>query len=159
MRPAQLLLTLTALLLPTAPALAATTPVAPAATTTPTTTAATLAKDAALKRGRQLVTWFYAQNLTPVWAAFQPEARANFGSDLKNFTAYRKNGVVTYGKELRLVSEEVRSQDGVSYYLRTATFEKGPDVQWTLVFGLDAVGRVVEFGIIGAGQALPDRVS
>ncbi|GGR00808.1 hypothetical protein [Deinococcus ruber] len=153
MRPARLLLTMTALLLSAAPTLAAT----PA--TTPPAAANTLARDAALKRGRQLVTWFYAQNLTPVWAAFLPTARAGFGGDLKVFQAYRANGVVTYGKELRLISEDVRVQDGVSYYLRTATFEKGPDVQWTVVFGLDSVGRVVEFGIIGAGEALPQQVS
>ncbi|ULH15477.1 hypothetical protein MF271_16420 [Deinococcus sp. KNUC1210] len=153
MRPARLLLTMTALLLSAAPTLAAL-----PATTTPAA-ASTLARDAALKRGRQLVTWFYAQNLTPVWAAFLPTARAGFGGDLKAFQAYRASGVVTYGKELRLISEDVRVQDGVSYYLRTATFEKGPDVQWTVVFGLDSVGRVVEFGIIGAGEALPQRVS
>ena len=155
MRPARLLLTLSTLLLPTAPALAA----APATTPPAASPALPAARDAALKRGRQLVTWFYAQNLMPVWSAFLPTARAGFGGDLKVFQAYRASGVVTYGKELRLISEEVRVQDGVSYYLRTATFEKGPDVQWTVVFGLDSVGRVVEFGIIGAGEPLPQRVS
>ena len=159
MRPTSLVLTVTALLLSpimfggvSAQAGSAGGP-APAAKR-----AASLPQDAAMKRGRQLVTWFYAQDLVPVWAAFQPSARANYG-DLKNFQAYRASGVVTYGRERQLISEEVRVVDGLSYYLRTATFEKGPDVQWTLVFGLDALGRVVSFGILGAGQPLPERMS
>jgi hypothetical protein len=133
----------------------ATAPASPA-TSRPTSTPATK-KDAVLKRGRQLVAWFYAQNLEPVWAAFQPEARANFGDDLKIFQAYRAGGVTTYGKESRLLSEEVKTMDGVTYYLRTATFERGPRVQWTVAFGLDAVGRVVSFGILGGSEPAPDQ--
>ncbi|WP_425148184.1 hypothetical protein [Deinococcus sp.] len=152
-RPARLLLTLAALLLPAVPVLAA------SATPPAAAPAAAPANAAVLGRGRQLVTWFYAQNLTPVWAAFLPSARAGFGGNLTTFQSYRANGVTTYGRERRLISEEVRVQDGLTYYLRTATFEKGPDVQWTLVFGLDSLGRVAEFAIIGAGQNLPERVS
>jgi len=131
---------------------------APASSAPAATPAApTLGRDAVLTRGRQLVTWFYAQNLDPVWAAFLPSARANFGSDLSAFKAYRSSGVTTYGKETRLLSEDVQTMDGVTYYLRTATFEKGPRVQWTVAFGLDAAGRVVNFGILGGTEAAPDQ--
>ncbi|GGJ75698.1 hypothetical protein [Deinococcus aquiradiocola] len=115
-----------------------------------------LDRDAALKRGRQLVTWFYAQQLDPVWAAFLPMARANFGGDITAFRAYRASGVKTYGRETRLLSEDVQEQDGVTYYLRTATFERGPRVEWTVAFGLDGSGRVVNFGILGGTQAAPE---
>ena len=118
---------------------------------------ATLTRDAALTRGRQLVTWFYAQNLGPVWAAFQPAARASFGDDLNTFKAYRSSGVTTYGKETRLLGEEVMVQDGVSYYLRSATFERGPKVIWTVAFGLDNRGQVVNFGILGGTEPDPGQ--
>jgi len=131
------------------------TPPKASAAATPATPA--MGRDAVLTRGRQLVTWFYAQDLDPVWAAFLPSARANFGSDLSAFKAYRSSGVTTYGKETRLLSEDVQTMDGVTYYLRTATFEKGPRVQWTVAFGLDAAGRVVEFGILGGTEAAPDQ--
>ena len=117
----------------------------------------TMSKDAVLARGRQLVTWFYAQNLDPVWAAFLPTARADFGGDLSTFKTYRTNGVTNFGKESRLLSEDVQSMDGVTYYLRTATFEKGPRVQWTVAFGLNAQGQVVNFGILGGTEAAPDQ--
>ncbi len=118
---------------------------------------AAMSKEAVLARGRQLVTWFYAQNLDPVWAAFLPTARADFGGDLSTFKAYRANGVTNFGKESRLLSEDVQSMDGVTYYLRTATFEKGPRVQWTVAFGLNAQGQVVNFGILGGTEAAPDQ--
>ena len=114
-------------------------------------------KDAVLKRGRQLIEWFYAQNLDPVWTAFLPTARADFGGDLVAFKAYRAMGVTTYGKESRLISEEVQQGDGVTYYLRTATFERGPKVLWTLAFGLNAQGQVVTFGILGGTEPAPDK--
>ena len=164
MRPARLL-TLTALLLalqipalavmriPTTPPKAA----APAVPAPGVNTPPVMSKDAALKRGRQLIEWFYTQNLGPVWTAFLPTARADFGDDLAAFKAYRAMGVTTYGKESRLISEEVQSEGGVTYYLRTATFERGPKVLWTLAFGLNAQGQVVTFGILGGTEPAPDK--
>ena len=116
-----------------------------------------MSKEAVLKRGRQLIEWFYAQNLDPVWTAFLPTARADFGDDLAAFKAYRANGVTTYGRESRLISEEVQSEGGVTYYLRTATFERGPKVLWTLAFGLNAQGQVMTFGILGGTEPAPDK--
>ncbi|WP_407570383.1 hypothetical protein [Deinococcus altitudinis] len=138
-----------------APAMSAPTMSAPAVAAPAATTA--MSKEAVLARGRQLVTWFYAQNLDPVWAAFLPTARADFGGDLSAFKTYRANGVTNFGKESRLLSEDVQSMDGVTYYLRTATFEKGPRVQWTVAFGLNAQGQVVNFGILGGTEAAPDQ--
>ncbi|MGY2893535.1 hypothetical protein [Deinococcus sp. UYEF24] len=132
------------------------TPPKASGTAAPAATSA-MSKEAVLARGRQLVTWFYAQNLDPVWAAFLPTARADFGGDLSAFKTYRANGVTNFGKESRLLSEDVQSMDGVTYYLRTATFEKGPRVQWTVAFGLNAQGQVVNFGILGGTEAAPDQ--
>ena len=171
MRPARLL-ALTALLLalqtpalavmriPATPPPASQPKAAAPAVTSPSVTAPTLpamSKDAVLKRGRQLIEWFYAQNLDPVWTAFLPTARADFGDDLSAFRAYRAMGVTTYGKESRLISEEVQQEGGVTYYLRTATFERGPKVLWTLAFGLNAQGQVVTFGILGGTEPAPDK--
>ena len=119
---------------------------------------APLARAATLARGRQLTRLFYAQQLGPVWDAFLDSAREGYGGDLEAFKAYRANGVVTYGKETRVVSEEVRVIGGLSYYLRTATFERGPRVSWTVYFALNAAGKVVEFGILGNPPAAPEQV-
>ena len=117
-----------------------------------------LARAATLARGQQLTKLFYAQQLGPVWDAFLDSARADYGGDLEAFRAYRANGVVSYGKETRVVSEEVRVIDGLSYYLRTATFERGPRVNWTVFFALDRGGKVVEFGIMGSPPVSPQQV-
>ena len=139
------------------PASATAAPATPVPTRAAPAATSALSREAALTRGRQLVTWFYAQNLGPVWAAFLPTARADFGGDLSTFRTYRANGVTNFGKESRLLSEDVQSMDGVTYYLRTATFEKGPRVQWTVAFGLNAQGQVVNFGILGGTEAAPDQ--
>ena len=124
---------------------------------TPARALPAMSREAVITRGRQLVTWFYAQNLEPVWAAFLPTARADFGGDLNIFKAYRAGGVTTYGQETRLISEEVQQDEGVTYYLRTATFERGPRVQWTVAFGMDSMGRVVTFGILGGTEVAPEQ--
>ena len=168
MRPARLLV-LTALLfalqtpalavmrIPATPPPASQPKAAPAVPASTATVPPAMNKDAVLKRGRQLIEWFYAQNLGPVWTAFLPTARADFGDDLAAFKAYRAMGVTTYGKESRLISEEVQSEGGVTYYLRTATFERGPKVLWTLAFGLNAQGQVMTFGILGGTEPSPDQ--
>jgi hypothetical protein len=108
---------------------------------------------AALLRGRDLARLLYAQQLDPVWKTFRPGLRKEWKS-YRAFQDYRAGGIRLYGAELRVLSEGVRRSQGVSYYTRTAIFERGPQKPWTLILGLDRAGNVAEFNIVAA-DALP----
>lgn len=109
-----------------------------------------------LARGRQLTGLLYRGQLPELWAAFTPGVRSEWNG-YADFAAYRAEGTRAYGAETRVRREEVVREGDVTYYTRTATFERGGDVPWTVIFGLDARGRVQEFGIIGAG-VLPSNL-
>ena len=114
------------------------------------TTAAPAKQSAAEKiiqtRARTLLSEFYAVKLDRLWAAFTPDVKAQYG-DLAGFTAYRKTGVEQFGAQKELVAEKTFVQSGVTYYVRSATFEKAPQIVWALSMGFDQVGRVNAFGI------------
>lgn len=135
-----------------APPLAARTPAVPAPA--PATPAAPSRDQLALNQGRQLARAFYAGQLDRVWSTLRPSVRAEW-TDLAAFQAYRAQGRAAYGAETRVLREQVTRNKGVTYYTRTATFERGPRGGWTLIVGLDAGGKVREFGIVGA-DLLPD---
>lgn len=126
-------------------------PVAPAASTpsparevtAPTATSRPLA------RGRELAALFNRGQLGRVWAAFSPSVRAKWGS-VSALGQYRAAGLDSYGPEANLLNESVVQQGGVTYYTRTATFERQPSEAWTLTIGLDENGRVQDFGIVAA---------
>jgi hypothetical protein len=107
------------------------------------------APSSTLTRGRELAGLFYGQRLTPLWNAFSPAAKAEWES-FPAFQAYRAGGLKTFGAEKTVLTEKVRRDKGVSYYTRTATFELGPRKPWTLIIGLDAQDRVVEFNVVAA---------
>lgn len=107
-----------------------------------------------LKRGRTLARALYGQQLDVLWSAFRASARADWQDDLAAFRTYRARGVQAYGAETTVLKEEVVRSDGLTYYLRTSAFERGPHSGWTLIFGLDEAGMVREFGIVSA-SALP----
>jgi len=104
----------------------------------------------ALTRGRELAALLYSQRLTPLWSAFTPAVQREWGS-FQKFQAYRAGGLKAFGAEQRVVSEQVRQSGGVQYYTRTARFERGPQHDWTLVFGLNSAKQVVAFNIVNAG--------
>ncbi|MGY2893426.1 hypothetical protein [Deinococcus sp. UYEF24] len=104
---------------------------------------------ATLTRGRELAGLFYRQQLTPLWSAFSPAAKAEWES-LTAFQAYRAGGLKAFGAEKTVLVENVRQDKGINYYTRTATFAIGPSKPWTLIIGLNAQGRVVEFNIVAA---------
>ncbi|MEF2277363.1 hypothetical protein V3W47_03570 [Deinococcus sp. YIM 134068] len=106
-----------------------------------------------LDRGRELTRWLYGERLDEVWAAFSPTVRAEWGS-LDAFRAYRAGGQQAYGAEMQVLDEQVTRDGTVTYYTRTATFERGERSRWTVIFGLDDRGRVQEFGIVGADLSL-----
>lgn len=112
----------------------------------------------ALTRGRALVADFYALRLERLWGAFTGEARAQWGS-LDAFRAFREAGARTYGAERQVMAERTFTDGGVTYYVRSATFERDPQTVWALVLGFDAVGRVGVFGIAAQGEQVPGRLA
>jgi len=129
-----------------------------AQTTLPAPPAATAAERTALTRGRALVANFYAVRVDPLWQAFTPEMRTEWGS-LAAFRAYREAGVRTYGAERRVLRERTFAEGGVTYYVRSATFERGPQTVWAVVVGFDTVGRVALFAVVAEAEAEPGRVA
>lgn len=122
----------------------------PSSTAAPGSAAApalTPARSAALTRGRQLLEDFYAVRLDALWQSFTPEVRAQWGS-LAAFRAFRLSGVAQYGAQRELVRERTLSEDGETFYVRSATFEKAPKQVWSLVIGFQADGRISTFGIL-----------
>ncbi|TSA84694.1 hypothetical protein FNU79_10705 [Deinococcus detaillensis] len=113
-----------------------------------TTTAAaqTVAEKAVQIRARALLEEFYAVKLERLWAAFTPDVKAQWGT-FDGFTQYRKTGVEQFGAQKELVAEKTFVRGGVTYYVRSATFEKSPQVVWAVAFGFDQLGRVSDFGI------------
>ncbi|WP_264778192.1 hypothetical protein [Deinococcus aetherius] len=121
----------------------------------PPAATAKLARATPLDRGRQLARLFYSGQLDQVWAAFLPAVRSEWGS-LSAFKAYRAEGTEAYGDEKSVLNERVTRDGGVTYYTRTATFERDPGNGWTLILGLDGEGNVREFGVVEAGL-LPQK--
>ncbi|GGJ65824.1 hypothetical protein [Deinococcus aquiradiocola] len=110
-----------------------------------------------LDRGRDLTRLLFTQRLAALWRTFAPGVREEWGS-LAAFREYRQGGLATFGAEVSVLAEDVRRSGNVTYYTRTATFERGPRGPWTLIFGLDDAGQVVEFNIVAA-DVLPSPLA
>lgn len=121
----------------------------------PTTQAA--AEQAALTRGRALLADFYAVKLDALWQAFTPEVRAQWGT-LADFRAYREAGVQTFGAQRQQVGERTLTQDGETFYVRSATFQRDPTTVWALIIGF-AGPRVSTFVILREGETGNDPVA
>jgi hypothetical protein len=105
-----------------------------------------------LERGRLLTSFFYAVNIEPVFNQFIPELQAGVGG-LEAFRSYRQGGVEQFGDELKMLKEEVVTENGVIGYVRTTTFVKRPKMVWNVIFVFDPIsGGVVNFGIEFAGN-------
>jgi hypothetical protein len=105
-----------------------------------------------LERGRLLTYFFYAVNIEPVFNQFIPELQAGVGG-IDAFRSYRQGGVEQFGDELKMLKEEVISENGVIGYVRTTTFVKRPKVVWSVIFVFEPItGEVVNFGIEFAGN-------
>ncbi len=128
----------------------ATTPTTAPTAPTPTATIPAAPESATLTRGRELAALLYSQRLAPLWGTFTPAVRQEWGT-FQKFQAYRVGGLKAFGAERQVVSEQVRQSGGVQYYTRTARFERGPQHDWTLVFGLNSKRQVVAFNIVNAG--------
>lgn len=117
------------------------------------------AERAALARGRTLVADFYAVRVDRLWQAFTPEVRAEWGT-LAALRAFREAGVRTYGAERRVLRERTFTDAGVTYYVRSATFERDTPNVWAVIFGFDPSGRVQLFTVAAEAQEeAPGRVA
>lgn len=140
-------------LIPSAPAQSATS-VSPrpsaAATRTP-------AEQAAFTRGRALMTEFLALRLERLWNAFTPAVQGQWGT-LDGFTAFRKTGIMQYGRETKLVRERTFMQGNEAVYVRSAIYEKFPDQVWAFVMGFTG-DRVTTFGVLLEEERTDDPVA
>ncbi|GMA14130.1 hypothetical protein E5F05_18185 [Deinococcus metallilatus] len=119
---------------------------------------ATAAEQAALTRGRALIADFYALRVERMWQVFTAEMRARWGT-LTEFRTYREAGAKTFGAEQRVLREQVFTDAGTTYYIRSATFERDAQTIWDLIVGFDAVGRVSLFAIAAEGEQAPERLA
>ena len=117
----------------------------------------TVAERNAENRARTLLSEFYAVKLNTIWAAFTPQVKQQWGN-LEGFTQYRQTGVEQFGAEQELVAERTFVQGGVTYYVRSATFEKAPQLVWAVAFGFDQLGRISSFGITLEHDRSQDQV-
>lgn len=124
-------------------------PAAPAART-PT-------EQAALTRGRALMTEFLASKLDRLWNAFTPDVRGQWGT-LDGFRAFRKTGIEQYGAETRVVRERTFMQGGEAVYVRSSIYEKFPDQVWAFVLGFTGE-RVTTFGVLLEDERTDDPVA
>lgn len=107
-----------------------------------------------LERGRLLTEQFYKVDLDPVWAACSDDLKTGLGG-LEAFREYRLQGIQAYGQELKLLDEDVVTQEDVKFYVRAATFEKRPELAWYVIWAFDPKGLVVFFNIEFAGRVNP----
>ncbi|MFB9993610.1 hypothetical protein ACFFLM_16735 [Deinococcus oregonensis] len=141
------------LLTATAPAEAQKTPTAPPAAAAPTA-----AEKTALTRGRTLMKEFYAVKLDNLWNAFTADVRGQWGT-LAGFKQFRETGVRDYGAEQEVVRERTLTRAGVTYYVRSAAFQKAPKLVWALTIGFDRTGKVSAFGIALEQDRTEDQVA
>jgi hypothetical protein len=104
-----------------------------------------------LEQGRKLVLDFYAVKLEDLFTLFTPDLQVRTGG-LEAFRTYRLNGIEAYGQELEVLEEEVLTRENLKGYVRTAVFEKRPNLVWYVICAFDETGAVAYFNIEFAGS-------
>lgn len=97
-----------------------------------------------LERGRQYATWFYSGKLELLFAKFAPSMQRAVP-----FTALREGWdqiEQTFGRETKVLEENIRPDQGFEVYIRISSFEKAAKPQRTEI-SLDATGMVLGFSI------------
>ncbi|CAM3626764.1 hypothetical protein [Deinococcus frigens] len=125
--------------------------------TAPATGQRTAAEQAALTRGRALMTEFLAVKLDRLWNVFTPDVQGQWGT-LNGFTAFRKTGVEQYGRETKLVRERTFMQGGEAVYVRSSIYQKYPDQVWAFVMGFTG-DKVTTFGVLLEDERTDDPVA
>jgi hypothetical protein len=103
-----------------------------------------------LERGRKLVLDFYAVKLEDLFGLFTPEMQMRTGG-LEAFRTYRLRGIEMYGQELEMLDEQILTRENLKGYVRTAVFEKRPNLVWYVICAFDETGAVAHFNIEFAG--------
>ncbi|UQN05225.1 hypothetical protein [Deinococcus sp. QL22] len=124
----------------------------------PASATSTAAEKAALTRGRTLMKEFYAVKLDNLWNAFTEGVRGQWGT-LAGFRQFRETGVRDFGAEQELVRERTFTRAGVTYYMRSAAFQKAPKLVWALTIGFDKAGKISAFGIALEQDRTEDQVA
>ncbi|GGS34824.1 hypothetical protein [Deinococcus knuensis] len=106
---------------------------------------ASAAEQAAMTRGRTLLRDFYAVRLDGLWGAFSPGVRSQWGT-LESFRSFRRDGLAQYGPERQVVQERTFTRGPEVFYVRSAAFEKAPELVWAVVLGFTGT-QVTTFGI------------
>jgi hypothetical protein len=104
-----------------------------------------------LEQGRKWVLDFYAVKLEGLFNLFTPDLQVRTGG-LEAFRTYRLQGIEVYGQELEMLEEEVISKDNLKAYVRTAVFEKRPNLVWYVICAFDETGAIEYFNIEFAGS-------
>ena len=104
-----------------------------------------------LERGRKLVLDFYAVKLEDLFGLFTPEMQMRTGG-LEAFRTYRLRGIEMYGQELEMLDEQILTRENLKGYVRTAIFEKRPNLVWYVICAFDETGAVAHFNIEFAGS-------
>ena len=104
-----------------------------------------------LEQGRKLVLEFYAVKLEGLFELFTPDLQVRTGG-LEAFRTYRLIGIEAYGQELEVLEEEVLIRENLKGYVRTAVFEKRPNLVWYVICAFDEKGAVGYFNIEFAGS-------
>jgi hypothetical protein len=104
-----------------------------------------------LEQGRKLVLDFYAVKLEGLFELFTPDLQVRTGG-LEAFRTYRLRGIEMYGQELEMLEEEVISKDNLKAYVRTAVFEKRPNLVWYVICAFDETTAIEYFNIEFAGS-------
>jgi hypothetical protein len=82
---------------------------------------------------------------------FTPDLQVRTGG-LEAFRTYRLRGIEVYGQELEMLEEEVLTRENIKGYVRTAVFEKRPNLVWYVICAFDETGAVAYFNIEFAGS-------
>jgi hypothetical protein len=104
-----------------------------------------------LERGQKLVLDFYAVKLEDLFELFTPDLQMRTGG-LEAFRTYRLRGIEMYGQELEMLEEEVIAKDNLKAYVRTAVFEKRPNLVWYVICAFDETTAIEYFNIEFAGS-------
>ncbi len=104
-----------------------------------------------LEQGRKLVLDFYAVKLEDLFGLFTPDLQARTGG-LEAFRTYRLRGIEVYGQELEMLEEEALTRENLKAYVRTAVFEKRPNLVWYVICAFDETTAIAYFNIEFAGS-------
>ncbi len=107
-----------------------------------------------LALGRTHTAQFYAGESDALWASIGAEMRAAFGDQPAMLITFRDQVAEQFGAESEIITETVEGDPAAPAYLRTARFEKSPQVL-QVIFSYDGGGSITGFLIRPAPSLAP----